>query len=194
MTHLVKAAAALGINSDAATVLDRFVELFSRWNQRINLSAARTIEQIEEHVVDCLHAVIHLNRVTRLLDVGAGGGFPSVIIAICAPSIHVTALEPVHKKHSFLRTVARELGLSNLDPLAMRVEDHEPRNYDAASSRATLDLRAWMELGLSLISPGGVVIGFEGSDVRDDLPSGFERHPYELGDKQRAIIVCRRGR
>ncbi|MGE0872675.1 MAG: 16S rRNA (guanine(527)-N(7))-methyltransferase RsmG [Kofleriaceae bacterium] len=192
MTHLVKSIAALGISATAEAPLNRFIELFAKWNERINLSAARTREQLEEHVIDCLHAVEHLGAATRLIDVGSGGGFPAVIIAICSPSLGVTALEPVHKKYSFLRTAARELGLSNLEPLAMRVEDHELRNYDAASSRATLDLRAWMELGLSLVSPSGVVIGFEGSDIRSDLPAGFERHPYELADKQRAIIVCRR--
>ena len=175
----------------ARNKLVAFETLFERWNQSINLSAARTRDEIVEHVDDSLHVVPHVGVDARVLDVGAGGGFPAVVIAICRPLAHVTALEPVHKKHAFLRTVARELELSNLDPLAERSEDHAPRDYDVATSRATLDLRDWLALGLTLVRPGGHVLGFEAIE-RTDLPPTTTRYPYELAGKQRAIVSVQR--
>jgi 16S rRNA (guanine527-N7)-methyltransferase len=171
--------------------LSAFVTLFEKWNRSINLSAASTREEIVEHLVDSLHVVPHLRGAARVLDVGSGGGFPVVVAAICLRDVAFTSLEPVHKKHAFLRTAARELSLGNLDPYAQRIEDHETRDYDVAMSRATFDLVEWLSTGLAHVNERGVAIGFE-AIPRDDLPSSAERHRYELGGKQRAIIVARR--
>ncbi len=135
--------------------------------------------------------VPHLRGTKRVLDVGSGGGFPVVVAAICLPDVSFTSLEPVHKKHAFLRTAARELGLLNLDPHAQRIEDHATRDYDAAMSRATFDIVEWINTGLRYVNQSGIVLGFE-AIPRDDLPAGTERHPYSLGGKQRAIILARR--
>lgn len=190
MTQLVTTLATLEI-SGVVEKLTAFSVLFAKWNASINLSAARTAADIEEHVADSLHAIPYLRGRERVVDVGSGGGFPVVIAAICLPAQQFTALEPVHKKHAFLRTAARELGLVNLEAFARRVEDHDVHDYDAASSRATFDLREWIETGLTLVRPGGIVLGFE-AVPRDDLPQPFERHPYQLDGKQRAIIVAAR--
>lgn len=175
-----------------------FLDLFEKWNKSINLSAAATRADLREHLEDSLHVVPLLRERLlasgadsdpRVLDVGSGGGFPVVIAAIELPEIAFTSLEPVHKKHAFLRTAARELQLANLDPLAMRLEDHDVHDYDAAMSRATFDLAEWLALGRARVRPGGFVLGFE-AQLRSDLPATIERHAYSLADKKsRAIIV-----
>lgn len=192
MTHRVILLETLGIAAARAKELARFEALFAKWNARINLSAARTADELGAHVDDALHVVPHLGEVTRVLDVGSGGGLPVVVAAICRPDVAFTALEPVHKKHAFLRTAARELGLANLDARAQRLEDHDVRDYDLAMSRATFDLRTWLEHGLARVRAGGRVLGFEGIE-RADLPAGTQRHAYELGGKQRAIVILSRG-
>jgi 16S rRNA G527 N7-methylase RsmG len=108
--------------------------------------------------------------------------------AIAIPTCAFVALEPVHKKQAFLRTAARELALSNLDARAERIEDHGIHDYDAATSRATMDLRDWLALAIQHVHGGGVAIGFEGQR-RDDLPSETRRHPYTLNNKQRALVI-----
>jgi len=200
MTQLSVALAALDLPPTLEPALAKFLSLFLKWNRSINLSAARSEPDLLEHVVDSLHVIPYLRAQPpsqspprRVLDVGAGGGFPSVVAAICVPDVHVTALEPVHKKHAFLRTAARELALPNLDPRADRLDDHGPRDYDVAMSRATFDLREWLLLGLSCVRPDGSVLGFE-AVPRADLPPGTTRHSYTLGDKQRSIIELRRAR
>ncbi len=191
MTRLVKAVTALGLHRDISEKLRRFNDLFCKWNARINLSAARSPSDVDDHILDSLQLVPYLKDVERVIDVGSGGGFPVVVAAICAPAINFTALEPVHKKHAFLRTAARELVLVNLEAFPRRAEDHDVHDYDAATSRATFDLPEWFEIGLSLVRPGGQVFGFEAVQ-RDDLPAGFNRHPYALEAKTRAIVIVRR--
>lgn len=191
MTQLVKTLEQLGLASSLAEQLTKFIAVFGKWNASINLSSARTAVEIEAHVIDCLHAVPHLAGARRAIDVGSGGGLPVVVAAVCLPSTAFSAIEPVHKKHAFLRTAARELKLSNLEAFAIRVEDVPQHDYDAASSRATFDLREWILTGLSLVRPAGKIIGFEAIQ-RDDLPPPFERHPYAAEGKQRAIIVARK--
>jgi len=200
MTRLAAALEALDLAPALEETLNKFSSLFQRWNRQINLSAARSEHELQGHILDSLHVVPHLRAVaagsrptprTRILDVGAGGGLPAVIAAICLPDIHITALEPVHKKHAFLRTAMRELELANFEPHAERVDQHSHHDYDAAMSRATFDLREWLELGLGLVRPGGRVLGFE-AVPRADLPPDIQRHPYHLDDKSRAIVILGR--
>jgi len=201
MMTLASTLGALDLPPAHAETLHHFISLFDKWNRSINLSAARSPDEISGHVIDSLHVIPYLcneassaaasSTATRVLDVGAGGGLPAVVAAICLPDAHIVALEPVHKKHAFLRTAARELSLTNLEPLAKRVGDHPHHDYTAATSRATFDLRAWLLLGLTLVRPGGLVLGFE-AVPRADLPPDTARHPYVLDDKSRAIVTLRR--
>jgi 16S rRNA (guanine527-N7)-methyltransferase len=170
-----------------------FVELFEKWNRSINLSAASTRAEILEHVEDSLAVVPVLVELWasapsfRVLDVGSGGGFPVVIAAIALPQIQFVSLEPIHKKHAFLKTALRELRLTNLDPRAERLEDHATNDYDVAMSRATFDLAEWLRLGAQRVRPGGHVIGFE-AQPRSDLGQ-VERVPYVVAGKPRALVI-----
>lgn len=175
--------------------LCEYLELLSRWNRKINLSGSREPEALAGHVLDCLALVPHVPAgARRLVDVGSGAGLPGAVLAAVCPALEVTALEPVHKKHAFLATVRRELGLANLHPLAQRVEAHRDAAgfvaYDVAVSRATLALPEWLEVGASLVREGGVVLGMEGSE-QHELPAGASRHAYEIpgSDRRRAVIA-----
>ena len=199
MTALASTLSALDLAPAHAETLRNFIALFHKWNRSINLSAARSTDEISGHVIDSLHVVPHLRAEAaaalaspaRVLDVGAGGGLPAVVAAICLLDTHIVTLEPVHKKHAFLRTAARELSLTNLEPLAERVDDHPHHDYVAAMSRATFDLRAWLLRGLTLVQPGGLVLGFE-AVPRPDLPPDTARYPYVLDDRSRSIVTLRR--
>lgn len=187
-TDLRAAARDHGVESRSED-LARFVELFVRWNERINLSAARTPEEITLQVVDCLALVPYLAGVSSLVDVGSGGGLPGLVLAIALPGLSVRSVEPVHKKAAFQSTVCRELKLS-AQIAARRLDPKLDAGFDAAVSRATFDLLEWLALGASLVKPGGVVFGMEGKEQRD-LPPSAERFPYSHGDRTRAIIRYR---
>lgn len=172
----------------AASTLERFVGLFETWNRRINLSAARTPDDIAQHVIDSLAVVPFLTAHRRVVDVGSGGGFPGIIASCCLPDYAFTLIEPIRKKTAFLSTAARELGLRRVTIEARRADPDLDRDYDVAMSRATFALDEWLALGQRMVRPGGIVVGMEG---RDQLALGLRdtRHPYEHGDRDRAIIV-----
>jgi 16S rRNA (guanine527-N7)-methyltransferase len=187
----IAADGAVTVTDDVRRKLAAFIALFAKWNARINLSAARDVPAISAHVADSLFITPYLAGASAALDVGSGGGLPVVMAAICWPEHSFTALEPVHKKHAFLRTAIRELGLVHLEAHALRLEDHPRADYDVAMSRATFDLVEWMHRGLERVRPGGAVLAMEGLR-RSDLDPAWQRHEYLFENKQRAIIVARR--
>jgi 16S rRNA (guanine527-N7)-methyltransferase len=189
--NIEQALAKLGLPREPVAKLNDFIVLFEKWNKSINLSGASSRGEVLAHLLDSLHVVPLLPSTGRVLDVGSGGGFPVAIAAACLPDVQFTSLEPVHKKHAFLRTAARELGLPNLDARAERLDDHEPRDYDVAMSRATFDLADWLAMGLERVVAGGLVLGFE-AVRRDDVPSTVERHAYAIDGKPRTIVALRR--
>lgn len=190
---LAAAATAVGV-APRLPLLVGYVEAFARWNQRINLSAARTLPEIADHVVDCLALVPHVPPDARVIDVGSGGGLPGIVLAAARPDLRLTCIEPIHKKAAFLRQAARDLALT-VSVLTQRVEpsDLQPSTLsDVAVSRATFDLLTWLAVGRSLVVPGGIVLAMEGLD-QVTLPDGAERHPYTFRDRTRAIIALRTG-
>lgn len=191
--ELGAALARLGVVATEAQVgqLVRYAEELLRWNARINLTAARSHDDALQHVLDSAAIVPHVPRETqRVIDVGSGGGLPAIPLAVLRPDVEVTAIEPVHKKHAFLQHARRVLGLARFVARAERVEDQRGGEYDVATSRATFALPAWLETGRALVRPGGLVLGMEGAE-QHALPEGASRHPYDLGDRTRAIVVLR---
>ena len=183
-----------GYDNAVSARLSEYLRLLQKWSARINLTGAKTEDElIDFHLADCLELARHLPP-GYVIDVGAGAGLPSIVLSCVDPQRRVVAVEPTHKKHAFLSTVKRELGLSNLDPLALRIEDL-PGSYlpaDIAVSRATWAVPEWFERARTLVRPGGLIAGMEGSE-KYDLPPGTQRHPYQLRNRQRAILLLRTG-
>lgn len=169
------------------TPYESYRQLLTRWNRAIRLVGSDA--DFDRHVAESRALLPFVPEVGRLVDVGAGGGFPAVVIAIERPGVHVVALEPIHKKHAFLAAVQRELGLANFEPRAERDDQHAPPAlYDAATSRATFAVSEWLERGLALVRPGGVVLAMEGRQ-QAELPAGAVRHPVDADGRRQAIVV-----
>ena len=188
-------AARLGVllPATAADHFDKYLALLNKWSVAVNLVATGDIDELaRHHVADCLALVPHLGDAARVIDVGAGGGLPGVVLAIALPDRRITSIEPIRKKHAFLSTVRRELGLTGYDPLPERDDAHRARPdfvpYDAAVSRATWAPLEWFAHGRVLVRPGGRVLAMEGRE-QTALPEGAVRHPYQLGDRTRAVLV-----
>ena len=141
--------------------LGAFAELVARWNARIDLTAARSAEQLCEVLfADALILADEalMPRDARLLDVGSGAGAPALPLALLRSDLSMTLVEPLHKRVAFLRTV-----VGSIDGLAGRVEVREGRleprapqlagaPFDVAMARATFAPEVWLPLGLGLAS------------------------------------------
>ncbi len=131
------------------------------WNKAYNLTAITDpVEALIKHVIDCLAIIAHLPA-GSLLDIGTGAGLPAVIIAICQPERHCSALDSNQKKIRFIKQVSSELGLSNVTPIAARIEAHEGQ-YDVVTSRAFASLIDFVEAAQPRLADKGYLSAMKG--------------------------------
>lgn len=116
--------------------------LYREWNAQINVISRRDIDQLyERHVLHSLGIakVISFKSGTDILDVGTGGGFPGIPLAILFPECHFHLVDSIGKKIKVVRAVATALGLSNVEAEQIRAEQL-PDKYDFVVSRAVTQL------------------------------------------------------
>ena len=131
------------------------------WNKAYNLTAITDpVEALIKHVIDCLAIITHLPS-GSLLDIGTGAGLPAVIIAICQPERSCTALDSNQKKIRFIKQVSSELGLSNMQPIASRIEAHEA-SYDVITSRAFASLIDFVAVAEPRLADNGYLCAIKG--------------------------------
>jgi 16S rRNA (guanine527-N7)-methyltransferase len=163
---------ALGLTLDAEAQqrLLAYLGLVEKWNRVYNLTAVRDTDQmVPQHLLDSLAVAPHL-RGESLLDVGSGAGLPGLPLAIARPAMAVTLIEASHKKSAFLKQVAIELALPNLEVVNARVEAWEaPRAYDVVISRAFSDLAEFAALAGRHVAPGGVLAAMKGVYPYEEL-------------------------
>ena len=118
----------------------------------------------------------------NVLDVGAGGGLPGIVLAICgatrSPPVRVAMVDTVHKKTAFLMQVKVELGLQNATVYTSRVEQLQvPQLFDVITSRAFADLSDFVNWSGHLLADGGQFIALKGVAPTDEvarLPGGWK--------------------
>ncbi|MFT3954229.1 MAG: 16S rRNA (guanine(527)-N(7))-methyltransferase RsmG [Piscinibacter sp.] len=197
---------ALEIDDAALDRLLAYLALLQRWNATYNLTAVRDpAEMLTQHLADCLAVVAPLRRqlgvgaARRLLDVGSGGGLPGVVLAVLEPAWSVTCVDTVGKKAAFIRQVAVELGLRNLEAEHARVEALKRPAFDLITSRAFASLADFVSLTRPLLSPDGVWAAMKGKTPEAELaalPAGvtvFHVEPIRVPglDAERCIVWMR---
>lgn len=122
---LIDSANEIGIklSKDQVDKFDIYSQLLIDWGSKINLTKIlKKDEIILKHFIDSLTINSFLNDFTQLLDIGSGGGFPGVPIAIYRQTINVNLIESSSKKASFLKELVRNLGIDNLKVFNIRAE------------------------------------------------------------------------
>ena len=184
-------------------------------NTRINLTALRDAEKCWiGNVLDSLPLLEiqdNLGEPKRLLDVGTGGGFPLLPLAMAMPDARWTGLDSTGKKIEAIRRIAKDVGLENVDLVAARAEDaardaaHREK-YDVVTARAVADLSVLLELVSPFAKVGGFVVLWKSLKAEEEIalskkaqhelhvPFAFA-HPYALpGDfGERQLLVFRKG-
>jgi 16S rRNA (guanine527-N7)-methyltransferase len=194
----------LGLELDAAALarLVRFLRELERWNRAYNLTAVRDLdEMVPRHLLDSL-SVHRLIRGTQVADAGSGAGLPGIALALVLPAVRMTLIDAGSKKVRFLRHVAAELALVNVDVVHARIEDYHPASgFDTVLARALAPLPRMLDLVAHLCRPGGRALAMQGRRHDDDLrglPRGWtveavERLTVPQLDAQRHVVILRRG-
>lgn len=148
-----------------------YLALLAKWNAVYNLTAVRDpAHMVNQHLLDSLAAVPAFAEVHRVLDVGAGGGLPGMVLAIARPDMQVALIDTVHKKTAFLTQVKAELGLANVTVHTCRVEQLQvAQSFDVITSRAFAELADFVTWSAHLLKPGGRFIAMKGVLPQEEI-------------------------
>ena len=185
----------------------RFEELAERlvaFNEKVNLTAITDTEGIVlRHFADCLSAAHTYPEGARVLDVGCGGGFPCLPLALARPDLNIVGLDSTAKKLVFVEQCAKEMHLS-LSTVAGRAEElgqgKMRESFDVVTARAVAALNVLVEWCLPFLKVGGVMIALKGSGGKEELAAAKNAiatlgggnvtlTEYTLADMGRSLIV-----
>lgn len=173
----------LDLNERQLSRLMAYQALMLKWNKVYNLTSLRDPAQmVTHHLLDSLAAVPAFTGARRVLDVGAGGGLPGIVLAIWAadaePQMAITLVDTVQKKTAFLTQVKAELQMGNVTVLHARVEQLPvEQQYDVITSRAFAELNDFITWSNHLLQQGGKYIALKGvmpQQEIDRLPAGWK--------------------
>jgi 16S rRNA (guanine527-N7)-methyltransferase len=129
-------------------MLDKLTPLYTDWNSKINVISRKDMDHFRDrHVLHSLaiYKIIQFPEGSRILDIGTGGGFPGVPLAIANPTCSFVLLDSVGKKLKVIDGVAESLGIQNITTVHERVEEHQG-SYNYLISRAVTNLPNFMKL------------------------------------------------
>lgn len=160
-------------NEEMLKKLEIYKDFLIEYNKHTNLTAIKTEEEIYlKHFYDSLTICksYDLNKITNLIDIGTGAGFPGMVIKIFFPNISVTLLDSNNKKTKFLQELSDKLNIK-VNIINDRVENYSKDNlnsFDIVTSRAVANLRVLSEICLPLVKVNGYFIALKGN-VEEEL-------------------------
>lgn len=171
--------------------LEQLGPLYEEWNSKINVVSRKDIQNIYEHHI--LHSlaiakVIRFKNGTKIMDVGTGGGFPGIPLAIMFPECQFTLVDSIGKKLTVASEISKSIGLTNVEFVHGRVEDIKEK-YEFIVSRAAMELTTLVRLTKKNIAkeqknglPNGLIC-LKGGDLQKEVfPYRMKTTIYELFD------------
>ena len=165
--------------SDNTDKLVRYMQRILEINENINLTAVREEDEfLEKHIVDSLacNDYEEFQRAKLVVDMGTGGGFPGIPLAITNPDKNFILVDSLNKRLKVIGQVAEEIGINNIELIHMRAEDmgHNIKyreKVDVCVSRAVASLDILSEWCLPLVKKGGYFIPYKGESAKDEIAS-----------------------
>ena len=157
---------------------ERYFELLVEWNEKINLTAITEKNEVYlKHFYDSIAPVLQGlidNQELKLLDIGAGAGFPSLPMKIICPQLDVTIIDSLNKRINFLKLLAGELGLDKVHFYHGRAEDLAQdkafrAQFDLVTARAVARMQVLSELTIPYLKVGGKLLALKASNAPEEL-------------------------
>jgi 16S rRNA (guanine527-N7)-methyltransferase len=174
-------AAEFNVSRETLVRLDRYAELLAEWQERMNLVGPSTLPNIwDRHFRDSAQLLPIAGTGKRWLDIGAGGGFPGLVLAILDPASNINLVESITKKCNFLDTVARETDTAGHVRISnVRIEALAVSKYDVITARAAAGLETLFEWGLRFAGPQTRWLLPKGARVEEELASAAKRFHFD---------------
>ena len=155
----------------------KYFELLVEWNEKMNLTAITDLEGVYlKHFYDSISTSFYFDftKVQSVCDVGAGAGFPSIPIKICFPHLHITIVDSLNKRITFLTHLSEELGLNNVSFVHARAEEFGQNakyreQFDVVTARAVARLSVLSELCVPLVKQGGNFVALKAAAGQEEL-------------------------
>ena len=155
----------------------KYFELLVEWNEKMNLTAITEKSEVYlKHFYDSISASFYFDftKVTTICDVGAGAGFPSLPIKICFPHLHITIVDSLNKRITFLNHLSEELGLENVAFVHARAEEFGQNakyreKFDVVTARAVARLSVLSELCVPIAKVGGQFVALKAAAGKQEL-------------------------
>jgi 16S rRNA (guanine527-N7)-methyltransferase len=141
------------------------------WNSHINITAINSLKDtIIKHFLDSLSVLESLPWSGRLADIGSGGGFPGIPIAIVRPALNVVLIEAARRKANFLRQAVRALDLKTAEVYHGRAETlGAGEQFDCIVSRAFSSIKTFLRISMPLLADDGIIIAMKGKETEQEL-------------------------
>jgi len=167
--------------------------LYKEWNEKINVVSRKDIDALyEKHILHSLAiaAICNFHDGAEVVDIGTGGGFPGIPLAIFFPQVSFLLSDSIGKKIKVVQEVANGIGLKNVTAVHSRVEDIKGKSFDFAVSRAVAplgDLWKWIKpairKGRMSDEFANGLICLKGGDLRKEIAdSGLKPHLFPVQD------------
>ena len=152
----------------------KYIEVFLQKNAKLNLISKNDEKLLfEKHIYDSLGIKLFFEKYNitagDILDIGCGGGFPCVPIAIEYPEFNVTGIDSIRKKINAINEIKEELMLTNLTTICDRVENIKNKKFDVITSRAVADLSKICEYALPLLKAGGYFAAYKSRKAQEEI-------------------------
>lgn len=151
-----------------------YTNYFLEQNSKLNLISKNEEKYLyEKHIYDSLGIKLFFDEYNFLpktiLDIGTGGGFPSVPIAIEYPQISVTGIDSIQKKISAVQSLKDSLRLSNLNLIRGRVEELHNKTFDVITSRAVAKIETLIKYAYPLLKKDGYIVLYKSKSAKDEI-------------------------
>lgn len=156
------------------TKYEEYMKIFLEENSKVNLISKNDEKYLwEKHVFDSLaienfFKKFDTSKIKTILDIGTGGGFPSIPIAITYPHLKVTALDSIAKKIRAVQTIKDKLNIENLEPICTRVENLDAK-FDMITSRAVSSLKNICGYALPKLKKGGYFVAYKSRKTPQEI-------------------------
>jgi len=176
--------AGLNVSRETLERLDLFANVLVKWNARINLVSRNSISELwVRHIADSASVFFAAPLGNLWADLGSGGGFPGIVVAILAaeqrPETKVVLIESHERKAAFLRTAVRETGIT-CDVVALRAEASPPQNADIVSARAMAELSVLLGYSERHLAKGGTALFPKGVTWQKELDAARVQWHFDV--------------